>query len=205
MGEMEIFKKQDKSLGELLIHAGFIVPEQLEEALAEQKKTTEPLGKILVRLNYIKEEDIISVLKGLLVVVFAINKEYFGVEIVYLREILKYRKITPLPILPPYMKGIISVRDSVIPVISLANKIFGKNEELTDNTRIIVIESKSECMGILVDDVMTVKNYSTSDFENTNKYSLSLEKKYISGLIKDEGNIITLIKPEILFKAGEDG
>ncbi|HPD18735.1 MAG TPA: hypothetical protein PLF61_03610, partial [Candidatus Goldiibacteriota bacterium] len=83
---MNILKQQQKTLGELLINSGIINKEQLEIALNEQKNTDEPLGKILVRMGFAREEDIINVLKGMLVVIFEINNESFGVEIIFAKE-----------------------------------------------------------------------------------------------------------------------
>src|SRR5450759_1513539 len=130
---MDVFKGQDKSLGELLIQAGYLTKEQLNEALKEQRtlESQEPLGKILVRMHLVREENIINVLKGLLVVVVEINKELFGMEIVFSREIIKYRNITRLPNMPLHILGMISIRNEVIPVISISRRIFGVEDPIT--------------------------------------------------------------------------
>ncbi len=196
---MNILKQQQKTLGELLISSGIINKEQLEIALNEQKNTEEPLGKILVRMGFATEEDIINVLKGMLVVIFEINNESFGIEIIFAREIIKYKKIVRLPTIPEHIKGMISIRDNVIPIISLNQIIYKKEDVITDDTRIIIIENKDDAAGILVDRVIAVKNFHANDFEDLRKSSISAEKKYIAGIIKDKDRIITLIKPEFLF------
>jgi len=196
---MNILKQQQKTLGELLINSGIINKTQLEAALNEQKNTDEPLGKILVRMGFATEEDIINILKGMLVVIFEINNESFGVEIIFAREIIKYKKIVRLPTIPKHIKGMISIRDNVVPIISLNQIIYKKEDIITEDTRIIVIENKDDAVGILVDRVAAVKNFHANDFEDLKKSSISSEKKYISGIIKDKDRIITLIKPEFLF------
>ncbi len=196
---MEEIKKQQKSLGELLTRAGMITKEQLQEALEEQKKTPEPLGKVLVRKGWLKEEDIINILKGMLVIIFDLAGEMFGIEIVYTREILNYRKITPLPTMPSYLKGMINIRENVIPVISLNEAIFGKKDVISDSTKILIIENGPQAVGVLVDRVISVKNYISENFEDMSRSIIAAEKKYISGIIKDRGEIITLIKNEYLF------
>lgn len=198
---MDVFKGQEKSLGELLMQAGFLTKEQLDKALKEQQdsEAQEPLGKILVRLHFVKEENIINVLKGLLVVVVEINRELFGMEIVFSREIIKYRNITRLPSLPAHILGMISIRNEVIPVVSLNRRIFGSEDVITEESRIMVIEFKENTLGFLVDRVMSVRNFQPSSFANINKYSFTVDKKYISGLIKDDGQVITLIKPDVFF------
>ncbi len=197
---MELYKKQDKSLGELLIQAGFITNEQLKECLLEQHSTGEPLGKILISKHYVREENIINVLKGMLVVVVEVNNEKFGIEIIYAREIIKYKKISALPNLPDYILGMMSLREDVIPVVSLNKKIFNREDAITENSKIIIIDGKKDLMGVLVDEVINVKNYQSSDFANITKYTFTIDRKYIAGLIKDGDGVITLIKPEILFE-----
>jgi purine-binding chemotaxis protein CheW len=196
---MDAIKKQQKSLGELLVHAGIITKDQLEEALIEQKTAGEPLGKILVRRGYAKDEDIINVLKGMLVVVFELNREIFGVEIVYTKEILNLKKITPLPTMPAYIRGMVSIREKAIPVLSLNELVFRKKDGLTEDARIIILENKEDLVGITVDRVIAVKNFQKENFEDLSRSIITAEKKYIAGIIKDKGDIITLIKIDYLF------
>jgi len=187
-------------LGELLLESRIITKEQLEKALEEQKQTKIPLGKIVVKMGFAKETDIINVLQGLLVIIFEINKEFFAVEVVFTKEILPLKKITQLPSLPNYVLGVMGLREEVIPIISLNNKIFGKKDVISEDTRIIVVDNKGESAGMLVDNVISVKNYQTTDFADVNKYTFESHKKFISGLIKDGEKVISLIKPEALFK-----
>lgn len=191
-------KQQEKSLGQLLIQAGLITKEQLIEALREQGDTGEPVGKILVKKRYVREEDIVNVLKGMLVVVFELNREKFAIEVIYSKEILIYRKITPIPTSPKHIAGIINIRETVVPVVSLNMMIFNKADQYTEDTRIIVLEVKGQLVGVLVDNMLQVKNFDTVNFEDISKYSFAIDRKYIGGIIKDGTDIITLIKPEIL-------
>ncbi|MGD0565929.1 MAG: chemotaxis protein CheW [Candidatus Goldiibacteriota bacterium] len=202
---MEPMKGQEKSIGELLIQANYITKEQLDEALEKQRLegAAEPIGKLLVRMHYVREENIISVLKGILVVVVELKGERFGLEIVYSREIVKCSKITKLPNMPPHILGMMSLRDEVIPVISLSKKIFGTNEDLTDESRVIVVEQRQNLAGFLVDRVLAVKNFQASSFANITKYTFTVDKKFIAGLLKDGEDVITLIKPEILFEQNQ--
>ncbi len=195
---MELFKKQEKSLGELLIESKIITKEQLEKALLEQKQTKTPLGKIIVKMGFAKEADIINALQGLLVIIFELNNEFFAIEVIFVKEILTIKKITQLPAVSDYVLGIVSLREEIIPVISLNNKIFGKKDIISEENKIIVVDAKGENAGILVDRVISVKNYQTTDFADINKYTFEHDKKFISGLIKDGEKVITLIKPETL-------
>jgi len=199
---VEIIKKQEKSLGELLLKAGFINNEQLRAALAEQAGEKEPLGKILVRHGYVREEDIINVLKGLLVVVFQAGGEFFGLEVVFAGEILHNKKITPLPAMPPNLLGVVSLREKVVPVFSLNMIVFGEKDKFTDETKVIVIEKKGKTAGVLADKVLSVKNFSSKDLFETSKNSSYEAKPYVAGVIKDAHGIITLLNPDVLLEGG---
>lgn len=194
---MELFKKQEKSLGALLIDAKIITQEQLEKALEEQRHTKVPLGKIIVKKGYAHENDIINVLQGLLVIIFEINSELFAIEVIFTKEIIPFKRVTTLPAMPDYILGVVSLREQVMPVISLNKKIFRQKDNISEDTKIIVIDVKGENAGLVVDRVHSVKNYQTKDFADINKYTFEQQKKFISGLIKDREKVITLIKPEM--------
>ena len=86
---------QEKSLGELLRQAGKITSRQIQVALVEQKKTREPIGKVLVRLGFVQEPDILQVMEGMLVLTFRIENEFYGVETYRVREVLKAVSLIP--------------------------------------------------------------------------------------------------------------
>jgi len=191
-------RQQTKTIGELLLSAGLIKKEQLDEALKEQKISGEPLGKILVKKRLVTEKDLMTVLKGMLVVVFETGGELFGFDVVYVKEIVNYKKITAVPNMPGYIKGMISLRNEVIPVISLGMRIFNKAEVFDEETKIIIVEIKEKYSGFIVDRVHAVKNFQNIDFENIGKLLLSLDDKVKCGIIKVNDNLITILNPEIL-------
>lgn len=194
----EYLKKQEKSIGELLTGAGLITREMLEEALKEQQHSGEPLGRILVRKKLVTEQDIVAVLKGMLVAVFEINSELFGIEIVYTREILKDKKITPLPSMASHIRGVITVRNTVMPVVDLKVKIFGKKCEEGAEAKIIIVENKGVSYGALVDKVISVRNFLPKQVEYNSTMNRDLVKEFCGGIIKDSGGLITLIKPDFV-------
>ena len=73
-------KTQEKSLGELLRQAGKITTRQIQVALGEQKRSHEPIGKVLVRLGFVEERDILQVMQGMMVLTFRVAGELYGIE-----------------------------------------------------------------------------------------------------------------------------
>ena len=105
-----MMKPQEKSLGELLRQAGKITFRQIQVALAEQKKTHEPIGKVLVRLGFVEERDILQVMQGMTALTFRVAGEWFGVETFRVREVLKYSEVQPFSKPAPHWVGMFSLR-----------------------------------------------------------------------------------------------
>ena len=102
------------------------------------------------------------------VVVFKIDEEEFAFDIESVQEIIKYQKATFFPQAPSFVEGLLNLRGSVIPVISLPKKL-GFNEHITDKTKIIVCNVSNEKIGFIVNDVndiMFIEDEYISKVEN---------------------------------------
>lgn len=128
---------------------------------------------------------------------FQLAKEYYGLEILKVREIIGMLDITHVPQTPPFVKGLINLRGKVIPVIDLRVK-FGLNQiEYTERTAIIVVEVAIDRvptqMGIVVDTVSEVINIHQDDIEDTPNFGSALKTEYIFGMAKLKGRVIILL------------
>lgn len=114
---------------------------------------------------------------------FRIADEEYGVEILKVREIMGIMAITSVPRMPVYMKGVINLRGSVIPVVDLRLK-FGLDEiEHTEETCIIVVDVGRE-VGVIVDRVSEVLDIPGSDIEPPPSMGGSVDTSFIVGLGK---------------------
>ena len=87
---------------------------------------------------------------------FELAKELYGIQITKVREIILISEITRIPQAPPFVKGLINLRSTVIPVIDLRT-LFGLPEgEKTDESRIMVLQAAGKTIGIMVDAVSEV-------------------------------------------------
>ncbi len=89
-------------------------------------------------------------------VTFQLEEETYGINVMQVREVLRYTEIAPVPGAPDYVLGIINLRGNVVTVIDTRSRFGLMEGEVTDNTRIIVIESERQVIGILVDSVAEV-------------------------------------------------
>lgn len=191
-----IHRQQEKSLGELLVQSGRLQPEQLDKALSEQTRSAEPLGKTLVRLGFVVEQDVLNVLQGLLVVTFRLAKEDFAFEALFVREIIRWQEINQLPKMPQFIEGIIKYRGAVVPIMNLAQRLDQASQPPTDESRIIVVEHTSRLFGLLVDEVEAVVQLPMDRIESSPALLHGLEKHYIYGVGKYNDRLITVLHLE---------
>ncbi|MEW6516714.1 MAG: chemotaxis protein CheW [candidate division FCPU426 bacterium] len=193
-------RQQEKSLGELLVQSGRLQREQLDKALAEQQRAAEPLGKTLVRLGYVQEEDILHVLQGLLVVTFRLAKEEFAFEALFVREIIRSQQVNHLPKMPKFIEGLIKYRGLVVPVINLARRLGQEPQPQTEDSRIIVVEITSQLYGLLVDEVEAVLQLPIDRIESSPALLRGLDQRHVYGVGKHQNHLITVLHLETVLE-----
>ena len=87
---------------------------------------------------------------------FLLGNEEFGLEIERVREIIRYPEIVKVPNVAPYIKGLISLRDTLMPIIDLRVKLNMGSEENTISTRVVVADLEGVMVGLIVDKVFEV-------------------------------------------------
>ena len=89
-------------------------------------------------------------------VTFRLENETYGINVMQVQEVLRYTDIAPVPGAPSYVLGIINLRGNVVTVIDTRARFGLEAGEVTDNTRIVIIEAEKQVVGILVDSVAEV-------------------------------------------------
>lgn len=125
------------------------------------------------------------------IVVFGLNKQQYALPIYSVSEIIRMMDITPVPNTDYFCKGIINLRGSVVPVISLNLRLGLDEGEVNDESRIIVVEKNDVKLGLIVDSVHSVTQYATGEVETPE--SLSAENQFIKGIVHQENNMILLL------------
>src|SRR6478736_6219180 len=88
--------------------------------------------------------------------VFKLGSEEYGVDILKVQEIRGYEKVTPIPSAPAYLKGVVNLRGTIVPVIDLRVK-FGMNEPRYDAfTVVVILRLAQRVIGVVVDGVSDV-------------------------------------------------
>jgi purine-binding chemotaxis protein CheW len=124
---------------------------------------------------------------------FTLGNEEYGIEILKVQEIKGYSAVTPVPRAPAYLKGVMNLRGTIVPVIDLRAK-FGLEPATYDQfTVIIVVMVQGRAMGMIVDAVSDVLNIPESDIRPTPEFSNSVDTSFISGMGKSGVKLIILL------------
>lgn len=137
-------------------------------------------------------------------IVVKFGDEQFGIDIKYIDNIVRMQRITRVPNVPAYIKGVINLRGEVVPVVSLRLKMGLAEDEITKLTRIIIIKLENgEVIGVLVDAVKEVVTLDAREIEKVSYDSGEEKNNFISGIGKDKGELISLFDLNLVFAEKE--
>lgn len=133
---------------------------------------------------------------------FQVGKEFYGISISYVNEIIMMQPITSVPEVKDYIKGLINLRGKIIPVIDVRIRFKMEPMEYTDRTCIIVINVKSTVIGLIVEKIAEVDNIQDDDIVPPPSLGRkeSEQNKYVYGLARTGDTVKLLIDPEKLIK-----
>lgn len=126
-------------------------------------------------------------------VTFRLCDETYGINVMQVKEVLRYTEIAPVPGAPPFVLGIINLRGSVVTVIDTNNRFGLASSEITDDTRIVIIESEEQVIGILVESVAEVVYLRQSEIESTPNAGTDESAKFIQGVSNRNGVLLILV------------
>lgn len=133
---------------------------------------------------------------------FYLGSECYGIDIMYVTEIIGIQPITIVPELPHYIKGIINLRGKIIPVMDARLKFSKEPKDYNDRTCIIVIDVAQLSIGIIVDEVAEVLNISDDNIVPPPNLN-SGGRKYIKSVGKREEKITLILDCEKLLDENE--
>jgi len=135
---------------------------------------------------------------------FFINQEEYGIDIRYVTEIIGIQKITEVPDMPVYIKGVINLRGKVIPVMDVRLRFGLEEREHDDRTCIIVINLDEEAVGLIVDRVSEVLDIPAGEIEPPPQLHGGRRGRLLLGMGKVENGVkILLDAQKLLFEEEE--
>lgn len=131
---------------------------------------------------------------------FQLAQEEYGIEITKVQEIILVGEITKVPQTPPYIKGLINLRSTVIPIVDLRLRFGFEEQPHTDETRIMVVNVGGKTTGIIVDAVSEVLRISKNQVAPPPPTIAGLGQDYLIGLAKLENRLLILLDIEGMLK-----
>ncbi len=138
-------------------------------------------------------------------VVFKLAEEEYAVSILQVQEIKRMTEITRVPHTPEYLKGVLNLRGSVLPVIDLKKRLGLPQKEYTEDTRIIIVKTNDIAVGLIVDAVSEVTAVRSDQIEPPQAVSGNIGENYISGVGKLENRLLILLKLDELIGIQPEG
>lgn len=136
-------------------------------------------------------------------VTFRLDGETYGINVMQVREVLRHTEIAPVPGAPSYVLGIINLRGNVVTVIDTRHRFGLPADDITDNTRIVVIEAEKNVVGILVDSVAEVVYLRLSEIETTPHVGNDDSAMFIQGVCHKNGELLILVELDRLLSEEE--
>ncbi|EAT15431.1 chemotaxis protein CheW [Desulfuromonas acetoxidans] len=138
---------------------------------------------------------------------FKLDEEVFALEIAKVREVLDFTDVTKVPQTPIFMRGVINLRGSVVPVVDMRVKFSMREAEATVNTCIIITEvvmdGEPSVLGALVDSVQEVLELDPDQIEPPPRIGTKLDTEFIRGMGKHNDEFIIILDIDRVFSADE--
>ncbi|WP_283132568.1 chemotaxis protein CheW [Enterovibrio norvegicus] len=126
--------------------------------------------------------------------IFSLADEQYGIPLSSVKEVIGLVKVTPIPHVPPFFKGLINLRGRIISVIDLRLKLgLEETEYEAKRTSIVISDVNALTIGSIVDDVNEVIGFDEEQIERELEISHSIKRDYIAGVAKAKDNLVLLL------------
>ncbi len=143
--------------------------------------------------------------QGLQVLSFVLDGDHFAIGIDSIQEVIEYKNVTRVPRSPEFMQGVINLRGQVIPVVDLRILFSMAVADISLDTCIIIIDidvDGEQCaIGIVADSVKEVVEFDVSAIQPAPKIGLSVDNRFIYGMVEQAENLLILLSIQQVFDA----
>ncbi len=138
---------------------------------------------------------------------FTVSEETYALNVLNVREVLEFSQLSKVPRMPDFMRGIINLRGSIVPVIDLKLKFsLGRTEKTIDTSIIVcemIMEEETIVMGLLTDSVKEVIDLDENDIEPTPYVGAKIDTAFIHGMGKKDDKFLIILNMEKILTANE--
>ncbi len=131
---------------------------------------------------------------------FALGAEEYGVAILNVQEIKGWSPVTPIPSTPPYVKGVMNLRGTIVPVIDLRLRLGLPEAEYGPFTVIIVLTVAGKTVGTIVDAVSDVLTIADADVQTTPSFGGAVDTRFIAGIAQANDKLVVLLAVDAMLR-----
>lgn len=134
---------------------------------------------------------------------FFLGEEQYGIAIDRIKEIIAMMKVTYVPRTPEYMRGVINLRGSIIPVVDTRMRFGMESKEEDMHTTIIIVEVDKINIGFIVDRVEEVASIDAANLGSPPKFGSNIDTDFICSMAQIDENVVMILDVLKLFEADE--
>ena len=124
---------------------------------------------------------------------FNLADEYYGVDILKVQEIKGYTTVTRIPNTPDYLKGVLNLRGTIVPIVDLRMKFGMGITEPTSFTVVVVVNVRNRVMGFLVDAVSDVLDLNAKNIQPPPELGSAVDINFVAGIGNANDRLVTLL------------
>mgnify|MGYP001581901335 CR=1 FL=1 len=141
--------------------------------------------------------------KVLQMVGFKVDREFFGVPIEKVKEIVRVPEITHVPDAPEFVEGVINLRGKIVPVVDMRKRLGVKSSEHSRASRVLILDMEKGVVGLIVDSASEILKISDEAIEPPPELVSSIGGDYITGVGKLNDKLIVMLDLQRLMSADE--
>jgi purine-binding chemotaxis protein CheW len=129
---------------------------------------------------------------------FVVKDNVFAAPIEFIKELIEVPELTIVPMMPSFLRGVMNLRGSVIPVIDLAQRFSAPATELTARTCVVIFELNSlegkYTLGVMVDAVHEVVDIEATQIDPPPQFGTHIAREFLQGMIRHKHKIMLLLE-----------
>jgi purine-binding chemotaxis protein CheW len=136
-------------------------------------------------------------------VIFTLGSQEFGIDVLDSREIITAKDLTVIPDSPDFVRGVINLREEIIPVIDLTKRFNLRKQADNNKTKVIIVSVNNTLIGLGVNDVEEIIRINDSNISEAPEITQGVNKDYIQGIARLKDRLLILIDIKSIFSKDE--
>lgn len=136
-------------------------------------------------------------------VTFTLDNEEYGLPILQVQEIIGYKKLTKIPNVPDYIKGIFNLRGTIVPSVDMRTKFGMEKKDFDQFTVVMIVVVQERTIGMIVDSVADVVIFSDVQMQKTPRVTARIRTEFIKGIGQTNDKFVVLLDADRLLSTDE--